>query len=138
METLWCFDARGGCYWSEVAPDNEVVLSGSGGAYGIVAFNREGKTLWFDSPVSLVRAFLMSGKCIFVDNKVYSLTGELVYEIKELSRNVDFVYAANNSSRIIAVDSDGTLYILEGAFKRRADHTYNDTYAETVASSLRT
>jgi len=32
MEILWCFDARGGCYWSEVTPDNEVVLDGSGGA----------------------------------------------------------------------------------------------------------
>jgi len=61
-----------------------------------------------------------------------------VCEIKELSRNIGFVYAANNGSKIIAVDSDETLYILEGAFKRRADHTYNDTYAETVASSLTT
>jgi len=48
METLWCFDTRGGCHWSEITPDSEVVLGGSGGAYGVVAFNREGKMLWFD------------------------------------------------------------------------------------------
>ena len=64
MKPIWSFDARGGGHWTLITSDNRLILAGSGGSYGLVAFNYSGNVLWFMPYISSARAFIA--------NKTYS------------------------------------------------------------------
>jgi len=117
MKTLWSFDTRGGGHWTAITPDNKIILAGSGGSYGIIAFNFTGEILWFYPRISGSRSFIGNGKYILMDNEIYDLNGNLIYTFNELPHNIDFIYVTKDNSKIIAIDENGTLYILKGEFK---------------------
>ncbi|RLE81825.1 MAG: hypothetical protein DRJ51_02995 [Thermoprotei archaeon] len=117
MKVLWSFDTRGGGHWTAITPDNSVVLAGSGGSYGLIAFDFKGNVLWLVPEVTGTRAFILNGKYIIIDNRIFDFRGNILHEFREIPRNVDFIYVTKDSSKIIAIDGNGTLYILEGEIR---------------------
>ena len=117
MKPLWSFDTRGGGHWTLITPDNELILAGSGGSYGLVAFSSNSSILWFTPFMSTARAFIANKTLIIAGNWIIDFNGRFLYEFKELPPHIDFIYVTRDESRIIAIDGEGTLYILKGKLK---------------------
>ncbi|RJS88672.1 hypothetical protein CW705_08500 [Candidatus Bathyarchaeota archaeon] len=117
MKPIWSFDARGGGHWTLITSDNRLILAGSGGSYGLVAFNYSGNVLWFMPYISSARAFIANKTLFLAADRIFDFNGRILYEFKELPTEIEFIHVTKDESKIIVVDWKGTLYILEGKLK---------------------
>ena len=111
MQTLWCFDTRGGGHGTAISKNASFLVAVSGGSYGRILFSSDGKAKWYVPRVG-GHAMFLKDDLILIDEMILDTNGDLVYSLEEDFPGfgeVEFSWADENLERLVVMKNNGKI-----------------------------